>query len=232
MINIIPANKRAFRDYGWLKTYWLFSFSDYYDPENMQFGPLRVFNDDLIYPDSGFPTHPHREMEIITIVNQGEITHQDSTGNKGVIKAGEIQRMSAGTGIMHSEFNLGQEDLQLFQIWFLPNKENLAPSYEEKSLEEFSFKNKLTPAASGQGIKDTLFFNTDATIYLSDLSKNHVLDYVIEDSRKIFIYVKYGELEINGEKLSSKYQARISDVKELVIQGLEDSGFILIDLPG
>jgi len=231
MINIIPANQRAFRDYGWLKTYWLFSFSDYNDSDNMQFGPLRVFNDDLIFPDSGFPTHPHREMEIITIVNHGEITHEDSTGHKGVIKAREIQRMRAGPGLLSSEFNLSKENLQLFQIWILPDEEGLKPSYEEKSLFEFSFTNKLTPVASGQGKKDTLFFHTDATIYLSELSRNHELDYEAEDSRKIFIYVQYGKIEVNGEELSSKYQARISNEKELVIQGLEDSGFILIDLP-
>ena len=231
MIKIIPAGKRAYRDYGWLKTYWLFSFSDYYDPDNMQFGPLRVFNDDLILPDSGFPTHPHREMEIITVVNEGEITHQDSTGNRGVIKKREIQRMSAGTGIMHSEYNRGDTDLQLFQIWILPDKSRLEPSYEEKSLSEFSFQNKLTAVASGQGIGDGLFFNTDATIYLSDLESGHELKYSTGNTRNIFIYVQKGSLEVNGVKVSHKDQARITGESELTIKGMEDASFILIDLP-
>lgn len=129
MIKIIPKGKRHFSDFGWLKTYWLFSFSDYFDPDNTRFGALRVFNDDIVAPGTGFPTHPHREMEIITIVLEGEITHKDSMGNKMVIRAGDVQRMSAGTGIIHSEFNLGDEPVHFYQIWIYPDEAELQPGY-------------------------------------------------------------------------------------------------------
>ena len=122
MIQVITATERHFSDFGWLKTYWLFSFADYYDPGNIQFGALRVFNDDVVEPGAGFPTHPHEEMEIITLVQSGEITHEDSMGNRAVMRAGEVQRMSAGTGLTHSEFNLGREPVHFFQVWILPDK--------------------------------------------------------------------------------------------------------------
>ena len=117
MIHVIRADDRHFTDFGWLKTYWLFSFSEYYDPVNIQFGALRVFNDDVVAPHTGFGTHPHQEMEIITIVLDGEVTHEDSLGTKAVIRAGDVQRMSAGTGIRHSEFNLGEVPAHFYQIW-------------------------------------------------------------------------------------------------------------------
>mgnify|MGYP001812022466 FL=1 len=125
---IIPANQRHFTNMGWLQTYWLFSFSNYYDPANMGHGKLRVFNDDVVRPKTGFPTHPHEEMEIITIVLKGEISHKDSMGNGGVIRAGEVQRMSAGTGLTHSEYNEADLDLHFFQIWILPDESGLPPS--------------------------------------------------------------------------------------------------------
>ncbi len=117
MIDIIKADQRHFSDFGWLQTYWLFSFSSYFDPQNIRFGSLRVFNDDVVNPGTGFPTHPHEEMEIITIVLEGEMTHQDSMGNKTVIKAGDVQRMSAGTGLTHSEYNLAEKPVHFYQIW-------------------------------------------------------------------------------------------------------------------
>jgi len=122
MINIVHASQRHFSDFGWLKTYWLFSFSDYFDPENIQFGALRVFNDDIVAPGTGFPTHPHREMEIITVVLSGAVTHADSMGNKAVIKAGDVQRMSAGTGLTHSEFNLENEPVHFFPSMDIPRR--------------------------------------------------------------------------------------------------------------
>ena len=122
MIEIVKAGARHLSDFGWLKTYWLFSFSDYYDPRNIQFGALRVFNDDVVQPGTGFPTHPHEEMEIVTIVLDGEMTHQDSMGNKTVIRTGDVQRMSAGTGLTHSEYNLADRPVHFYQIWIFPDE--------------------------------------------------------------------------------------------------------------
>jgi len=130
MIHVIRADERHFTDFGWLKTYWLFSFSEYYDPTNIQFGALRVFNDDVVAPHTGFGTHPHEEMEIITIVLDGEVTHEDSLGTKAVMRAGDVQRMSAGTGIQHSEFNLGEAPVHFYQFWLYPDICGLAPSYD------------------------------------------------------------------------------------------------------
>ena len=165
MIDIINAAERHFSDFGWLKTYWLFSFSNYYDPQNIQFGALRVFNDDVVEPGTGFPTHPHEEMEIITIVLEGEMTHQDSMGNKAVIKAGDVQRMSAGTGLTHSEFNLADKPVHFYQIWIFPDKAGLNPTYDQNSYEASDWKNRLLPVASGQDIQGAVTFHTDATIY-------------------------------------------------------------------
>jgi hypothetical protein len=152
MIHTIRSTQRHFSDYHWLQTYWLFSFSDYFDPDNIQFGALRVFNDDVVQPGTGFPTHPHREMEIITLVLEGEMTHQDSMGNRAVIQAGDVQRMSVGTGLTHSEFNLAETPVHFYQIWILPDIPQLKPSYDPKQFDPSGWQNRLLPVASGQGI--------------------------------------------------------------------------------
>jgi len=231
MIKIIRADQRYFSDHGWLKTYWLFSFDNYYDPANLQWGALRVFNDDVVKGNSGFPTHPHREMEIITVMLSGEITHQDSMGNRTTIKAGEVQRMSAGTGITHSEFNLSDEPLHLYQIWLLPRERRLKPSYDQKSFAEESRKNRLLAVASGQGLEGAVTFHTDATIYMSDLEAGHSIDFATDPSRRVFVYVTKGDLGINDERLSTKDQARIMMDGQLKLEAYDDTSFILIDAP-
>ena len=158
MIQVIRADERHFTDFDWLKTYWLFSFSEYYDPTNIQFGALRVFNDDVVAPHTGFGTHPHEEMEIITIVLDGEVTHEDSLGTKAVMRAGDVQRMSAGTGIHHSEFNLGEVPAHFYQIWIYPDTSGLPPSYDQKSFAGTVWTNRLVPVASGQGVPDVVTF--------------------------------------------------------------------------
>ncbi len=231
MIQIIPAEKRHFNDSGWLKTYWLFSFSDYYDPENIQFGALRVFNDDVVEGGTGFPTHPHNEMEIITIVLDGEITHEDSMGNRTMIKACDVQRMSAGTGLTHSELNGSNKPVHFYQIWIHPDKKGLEPSYDQKSFSPSSWKNHLLPVASGQCLSDVATFNTDATIYRTVLNKGQHIDFKIGDARKIFIYMTYGDLDINGTRLGTNDQARINSEKELLLGAHDDTDLILIDVP-
>jgi hypothetical protein len=230
MLQTIKAYRRQFADYGWLKTHWLFSFSEYYDPNNIQFGNLRVFNDDIIAPKSGFPTHSHREIEIVTIVLAGEITHQDSTGAKEVIKAGDVQRMSAGRGIAHSEFNLGQEPVHLYQIWFYPNISNVQPGYEQKTFASILEKNALIPLVSGKNVADVVKINSDASIYVAELDSDRTLEFKTDKSRGTFIYITEGDLEINGQRFKSKDQARIGQEQVLHLKAYEPTKFLLIDV--
>ena len=231
MIEIINAESRNFNDFGWLKTYWLFSFSSYFDAKNIQFGALRVFNDDMVEPGKGFPTHPHEEMEIVTIVLSGEVTHEDSMGNKSVIKAGDVQRMSAGTGLTHSEFNLTNEPVSFYQIWIFPDKPGLEPSYDQKTFSADQWKNRLFPLASGQGKPDTVTFNTDATIYRCELDGGQTITCDGTSGRRLFIYLKKGSLRVDDSMMEKKDQARIDAEEPLSINALTDSDFILIDVP-
>ncbi|NUM33889.1 MAG: pirin family protein [Candidatus Brocadiae bacterium] len=230
-IKTIPAQQRHFSDYGWLKTYWLFSFSDYYDPDNIQLGALRVFNDDVVAPMRGFPTHPHKEMEIITIVLDGTMTHEDSMGNRTTIHAGDVQRMSAGTGITHSEYNLGEKPTHFYQIWIYPDKLGLKPSYEQKQFSPEIWKNKLCALASGQGKPNTVIFHTDATIYRASLEAGKTLDFHPSKSRSIFIYLICGELAMNDTILNTNDQARIECAEPLSFKARNNSELILIDVP-
>lgn len=231
MIQIIPAAGRHFSDFGWLKTYWLFSFSNYFDPSNIQFGALRVFNDDVVEPKTGFPTHPHEEMEIVTIVLSGEITHKDSMGNKNVIRAGDVQRMSAGTGITHSEFNLAKGPVHFYQIWIYPDLAGLKPSYDQKSFSPDSWKNRLLPVASGQGLHGAVTFHTYATIYRTDLEARKKIDYKVTESRRVFIYLTAGSLGVNDKRLEAKDQARIDLETDIEMIAYGDCSFVLIDVP-
>jgi redox-sensitive bicupin YhaK (pirin superfamily) len=230
MLNIIRANQRYSQNTEWLKTFWLFSFSNYYDPSNVNFGKLRVFNDDVVAPGGGFPNHPHDEMEIITIVLDGEITHEDSMGNRSVLKAGGVQGMTAGTGLSHSEFNGSNKPLWLYQIWIYPHTKELEPGYDQKDFERSSFKNHLLPVASGQGITDAVKIHADATIYRSSLDADHAIDFKTEQERKIFIYVTAGNLVVNNEMLHGGDQARIEYENFLKIKTDNYSEFILIDV--
>jgi hypothetical protein len=231
MIRIIKADDRHFSDFGWLRTYWLFSFSSYYDPENMNFGALRVFNDDVVEPGTGFPTHPHEEMEIITIVLDGEMTHEDSMGNKAVIKAGDVQRMSAGTGLTHSEFNLATKPVHFYQIWIFPDTRGLRPTYDQRPFSSETFRNRLVPVASGQGIPGTVTFHTDATIYRSELGAGRSVEHKSCSLRRVFVYLTGGDMDINGKKIREKEQARIDEVDDIRIKAHRESGFVLIDVP-
>ena len=231
MIRVIRAPERHFTDYQWLQTYWLFSFADYYDPDNIQFGALRVVNDDVVQPRQGFGTHPHEEMEIITIVLNGEVTHEDSLGTKAVIRAGDVQRMSAGTGIRHSEFNLGDVPAHFYQIWIYPDKAGVEPSYGQQSFAGVDRTNRLLPVASGQGLPDVVTFHADATIYLSDLKAQQSLTHQTDGSRRVFVYVTMGDLEVEGERIHPQDQARIDPEGPLSLTALSDASFLLIDAP-
>jgi redox-sensitive bicupin YhaK (pirin superfamily) len=231
MIRLIPAAERHFSDIGWLRTYWLFSFSDYHDPENVRFGMLRVFNDDVVQPGQGFPMHPHREMEIVTIPLSGYITHADSLGNRTSIGPGDVQRMSGGTGITHSEFNMGADPVHLYQIWIFPDRQELAPSYDQRHFDADSWQGRLLPVASGQGLPEAVTLHADASIYRSRLTAGQRLLYPDHGHRGIFVYLTDGRLQINDTPLAPGDQARITDENTLVLEALEECEFVLIDVP-
>jgi hypothetical protein len=231
MIEIIEAHRRHFSDFGWLKTYWLFSFDNYYDPANLEFGSLRVFNDDVVQPGAGFPTHSHREMEIVTVVLSGELTHEDSTGSKGVIRSGDVQRMSAGTGISHSEHNRGDRPLHFYQIWIRPDVAGLAPGYEQVNFTSRILSNRLVPVASGQQHPDAVRIHSDSTVYLGEFGQGAEFDFTVNESRGVFVYLTEGGLAINGKALERNDQARISSAEELRFTPREKTSLILIDVP-
>ncbi|MDQ4139395.1 MAG: pirin family protein [Bacteroidota bacterium] len=232
MVKLINAEDRHYSTAGWLKSHFLFSFADYYDPNNMNFGPLRVFNDDYIAPHSGFPAHPHSEMEIVTIVLDGEVSHEDSMGNKTVIGAGDVQRMTAGTGITHTETNNTDKELHLLQLWFIPNKRGLNPSYEQKHVDFADSKNELIPLVTGQKVlEDVVFMNSNSTVYYAHLKKDKEIDFKTFDIRRTLIYVLDGELFANGMQATVNDQLRIDDESAILIRASQDCSFILIDVP-
>ena len=231
MIRHITAAQRHYSEHGWLKTHWLFSFADYYDPTNIQFGALRVFNDDIVDAHSGFPTHPHREMEIVTLVLDGEITHQDSTGNKQVMKPGMVQRMSAGTGIQHSEMNLSDKPVHFYQIWIEPDERGIAPGYASTTFDPESWHNTLLPIASGEGKEGAVPFHTAASIYRTQLDAGKSVEHKQCALRRVFIYTSDGELNVNGVVLQANDQARIDEEETITITANKDTHFVLIDVP-
>jgi hypothetical protein len=231
-MQIIRAADRFHIESDWLSAYWLFSFDRYYDPRNLNFGPLRVFNHDTVQPRGGFPTHPHREMEIVTYVLEGALKHKDSTGGLGLIRAGEVQRMTAGTGVAHSEFNASEtEPVKLLQMWVLPEQAGFNPSYEQKQFTAEQRTGRLLPIASGQDIPDTVNVHQDVTFYVSRLRRGDQVVHESKPGRRAFLYVIEGEITAGGESLSPGDQARITDWSRLEITGSRESEIILIDLP-
>jgi quercetin 2,3-dioxygenase len=231
-MRIIRAKDRFHLESDWLSAYWLFSFDRYYDPNNVTFGPLRVFNHDTVAGGGGFPTHPHREMEIVTYVLEGALRHKDSTGGAGLIRAGEVQRMTAGTGVAHSEFNPSEEEpTKLLQMWVLPERAGLTPSYEQRRFTPEQRAGALLPIASGQDAPGAVKIHQDATFYVSRLRSGDRVAYELKPGRRAFFYVIEGEVTLNEERLSEGDQARVTDVAELDIVGARESEVILIDLP-
>jgi len=232
MIKTIKSEQRHHANFGWLDTYWHFSFGAYYDPSNENWGALRVFNDDIVEPGQGFGMHPHRDMEIITYVLAGELEHQDSTGNKGVIHPGEVQVMSAGSGIQHSEYNHSRKTpVHLMQIWIFPRTEGSKPRWEQHQFTPAEQKGNLLPIVSGGEIADTLKIDQDAQIYVSALPAGSEVKHQSQPNRKAYIFAIEGDISVNGVKLAKGDQARIADESELSIQAAKDSELILLDLP-
>ncbi|WP_058302734.1 pirin family protein [Gorillibacterium timonense] len=233
MITIRPADSRYHANHGWLDTYHSFSFADYYDPDNMQFGPMRVLNDDIVAGHRGFATHPHREMEIVSIVLTGKLKHTDSTGQTAITGFGEVQRMSAGTGVQHSETNPGNEPVNLLQLWFMPDTPGLTPSYEATTYDPSKLAGALLPVVSNRPAPGVAAIHQDMTIYLSRLESGQSVDFTQAAGRRIYLFVMEGAIDLNGsERMGRRDDARITDTPELTVTGLsDDTLFMLIDLP-
>ena len=232
MLRITPAEKRFHFENDWLSAYWHFSFDHYHDAANMGFGPLRVFNNDTIQPGRGFPMHPHRDMEIVTYVMSGALRHQDNTGGDGVIQAGEVQRMSAGSGIVHSEFNASdKEGCELVQIWIMPTQKGVLPSYEQKRFSPEDRAGKLLPIASGNGESGTVFVGQDVKLYVSGIRPGDDLSHKFESGRRGYLFVLGGKPEVNGQQLSKGDSVKVSQEPELRLSAQEPSDVLLIDLP-
>jgi hypothetical protein len=231
MINLRPSNERGGGDYGWLNTRHSFSFDQYYDPRHMGFRSLRVINEDFVAPAAGFPTHPHRDMEIITYVLDGKLEHKDSLGTGSIIQPGDGQRMSAGRGIRHSEFNPSETDpVHLLQIWILPEKQGLQPSYEQKSFPESEKRGKLRVIASNDGRNGSVKINQDAQLYVSLLSPGQEVSHELGQGRYAWLQVAKGAIELNGKPLGQGDGAAINDETKLTIKGVKDAEVLLFDL--
>lgn len=232
MISIVRANERFLLEGGWLQARWHFSFGDYYDPSNMGWGALRVFNDDHIAPGGKFDLHPHANYEILTVVLSGAITHMDSAGHQGVVKADGVQAMTAGRGVHHSEENVGKLPLHSLQIWLTPDQKGLEPSWKSHSFSKSDFKNKLCPLASGvKGVKAPLSIHQDATIFRSQLAKEQKLAYSLSTSRLSYLFVISGELLLNLHEMKEGDSAKIKSESSLSISASSACDFLLFDLP-
>ena len=231
MITIRRSEERGGGNFGWLSTRHTFSFDSYYDPRFMGFRSLRVINEDVVAPANGFPTHPHRDMEIITYVLEGKLEHKDSLGTGSIILPGDGQRMTAGRGIRHSEFNPSESDpVHLLQIWILPSEKGLEPSYEQKRFPEGEKRGKLRLIASQDGAQGSVTINQDAQLYVSLLSLGQETSHQFGPERYGWLQVAKGTVELNGAKLNQGDGAAISDEKTLKIKGSKEAEVLLFDM--
>ena len=229
MIDVRPFSSLGGADHGWLNAKHHFSFANYYDPSRMGWGRLRVWNDDEIAAKSGFPPHPHADMEIITYVRTGAITHEDSMGNKGRTGAGDVQAMSAGTGVRHAEFNLEDETTTLFQIWIETDKPGAKPSWGQRAFPKSDRSGKFQVLASGMEGDDALGINAEARILGATLKAGESLTYSLAEGRRAYLVPAVGEVEVNGVKLNARDGAAIKDVSEITITARADAELVMVD---
>jgi redox-sensitive bicupin YhaK (pirin superfamily) len=230
MIEKRPFAKLGGADHGWLATRHHFSFADYQDPERMRWGRLRVWNDDEIAPGTGFPPHPHADMEIITYVTEGAVTHQDSLGNRGRTVAGDVQVMSAGSGIRHSEYNLEPETTKLFQIWIVPTEPGGAPDWGTRPFPKGERSGRFVPLASGFAEdREALPIRTDARVLGATLRAGETVDYPLAPGRHGYLVPAKGAVEVNGVRLEARDGAAIHDEARLRLRALEDAELVLVD---
>jgi len=231
MITLRKSVERGFADHGWLKSFHSFSFADYHDPKHMGFGNLRVINEDRIAPGTGFGTHGHRDMEIVSYVLDGALAHKDSMGNGTSIQPGDVQRMSAGRGVMHSEFNHApQQTTHFLQIWILPNVQGIAPGYEQKHFDTASKRGKLRLVASSDGRDGSVTLHADAAMYAGLLDGAESAELKLDPSRKAYVHVVRGGVYANGQPLSAGDAALLSDESVLRLDQGRDAEVIAFDL--
>ena len=231
MITVRKSEERGHFNFGWLDTYHTFSFDQYYDPAHMHFRSLRVINEDRVAAGRGFPTHSHRDMEIITYILSGSLEHRDSMGNGSVIRPGDVQRMSAGTGVSHSEFNPSQsEACHLLQIWIMPKLRNLTPSYEQKFFGEDKRRGQLCLIAAADGGDEAVTIHQDARVYASLLGAGQSIAYQLNDTRHAWLQIARGTLSLNSQKLDQGDGASMSSENQLSISAAAASEFLLFDL--
>jgi redox-sensitive bicupin YhaK (pirin superfamily) len=230
MIELRPFDTLGGANHGWLDAKHHFSFAEYHDPARTHWGNLRVWNDDTIAPKTGFPAHPHRDMEIITYVREGAITHTDNLGNSGRTEAGDVQVMSAGTGIRHSEYNLEDTVTRIFQIWIIPTRQGDAPSWGAKPFPQGDRSGKFVTLASGyDNDDDALPIRTDARVVAATLKAGDVAEYPLGRDRKAYLVPASGAVEIGDVRVNARDGAAISDIEVLRVTALEDSEIVLVD---
>jgi len=218
MLELRRSNERGHADHGWLDTYHSFSFADYYDPQHMGFGTLRVLNDDRIGAGKGFGTHGHKDMEIVTYVLEGELAHKDSMGNGSAIRPGDVQRMSAGSGVMHSEFNhLPDRTTHLLQIWIEPNVRGIAPGYEEKRFAADEKRGRLRLIASADGQDGSVHLHQDVKLYAGLFDGDESASLTVPAGHKVYVHVARGEISVNGKSLGAGDALKAVDEKEIAL---------------
>lgn len=232
MLQIRRSEDRGLADHGWLKSRHTFSFAEYFDPAHMQFGPLRVINEDRIEGGTGFGSHPHRDMEIISYVLEGALEHKDSMGNVTTIQPGDVQRMSAGTGVVHSEYNkMSDKNTHFLQIWIIPEKRGIPPSYGQKSFKDALEKQNKVLVVSKSGRDGSISINQDADLYISRLKSGEDLNIKAEEGRALWIQVVRGELKLNDQDLKAGDGVAVANEKSLTASASMDSEFLIFDLP-
>jgi redox-sensitive bicupin YhaK (pirin superfamily) len=232
MMTIRRAEDRGHAAHGWLDSHHTFSFADYYDPENMGFRSLRVINDDRVQAGQGFGTHPHRDMEIISYVLEGSLEHKDSMGTGSVMRPGDVQRMSAGTGVLHSEFNASKTDpVHFLQIWLLPGQRGIQPSYEQKTFGPSEKKGRLRVVASPDAREGSVAVHTDTVLYAGLFDKGDKTDLAIQRGRHAWVQVARGNVRVNGKDLGEGDGAALSDEPAVRIEGVDDAEVLVFDLP-
>jgi hypothetical protein len=233
MNDVRRSNERGFADHGWLKSFHTFSFADYFDPDHVEFGPLRVINEDRVAGGAGFGTHGHRDMEIISYVLEGELAHKDSMGNGSTIRPGDVQRMSAGTGVRHSEFNPNPKvPVHFLQIWIQPAARNIEPSYEEKRFSAQEKRGRLRLIVSPDRADGSLLIHQDARVYAGLFTGDERAEFRTAPGRRIYLHVARGALTANGTALEAGDALRITDGAALRLSDARDAEVLVFDLPG
>jgi redox-sensitive bicupin YhaK (pirin superfamily) len=232
MITLRPASERGHAEHGWLDSYHSFSFADYYDPRHMGFGPLRVINEDRVQPGMGFGTHGHRDMEIISYVLEGELSHKDSMGTGSVIAPGDVQRMSAGTGVLHSEYNPSRErPVHFLQIWIEPEAPNIPPSYEQKRFDAGAKRGRLALIASPDGRDGSVSIHQDAYVYATVLDGADATTHRLAPGRRGYVHAVRGTARVNGTPLSAGDAAKLEGERAITLDGANDAELLVFDLP-